>query len=568
MFDVLPKNAQEFMQWSWPQIEPYFQELAGRTLSANHAPDWLADWSDLSRIIYEIGQRLWVGTTVDTTDKQAEARYHIYLGQIYPAAKAADQKLKEKLIASGAEPEGFSIPLRNMRAQAELFREENLPLLAEELKLITEYDKIVGAQTVEWEGRELTVLQLEPFYLDPDRSQREHAWRLGIQRQLADQQAINALWVKLLNLRRQIATNAGYGSYRAYRWKQLLRFDYTPENCVRFHRAIEEVVVPAAHRLVERRHRQLGVDRVRPWDLKVDLLSRPALHPFETVAELEEKTALTFQQVDMQLGRYFDMMRREALLDLDNRKNKAPGGYCTEFPVLRRPFIFANAVGIHDDVLTLLHEGGHAFHVFESNHLPYFQQLEVPLEFAEVASIAMELLSAPYLDMAGGFYSPAEAARARVENLESSLLFWPYMAAVDAFQQWVYENPEAASDPSNCDAQWAALWERFMPFEDWSGLDEEMMTGWQRKGHIHQDPFYYVEYGLAQLGAVQVWRNAIQDQAGAVSAYRQALSLGGTVTLPELYSAAGAKFAFDAKTLGEAVELMEITIGELESIGD
>jgi oligoendopeptidase F len=271
--------------------------------------------------------------------------------------------------------------------------------------------------------------------------------------------------------------------------------------------------------------------------------------------------------MDPQLGEYFEIMRRESLLDLDNRVGKAQGGYCIEYPVAKRPFIFTNAVGLHDDVITLLHEGGHAFHVFESNHLPYHQQHYVPIEFAEVASNGMELLATPYLSVdEGGFYTQVDAARAVVELLETDLLFWPYMAVVDAFQHWVYENPNAALEPSNCDEQWAELWGRFMPGVDWSGLEQEMVTGWQRKGHIHQDPFYYIEYGLALLGAVQVWRNAQSDQAATVAAYRKALSLGGTAPLPQLFAAAGADFAFDPGTLSHAVELMEETITTLESV--
>jgi oligoendopeptidase F len=297
----------------------------------------------------------------------------------------------------------------------------------------------------------------------------------------------------------------------------------------------------------------------------VDPLGRPPLRPFKDVAELEARCAAIFNKVDPQLGKYFDLMRRQKLLDLDNRKGKAPGGYCTAFEVVHLPFIFMNAVGIHDDVQTLLHEGGHSFHVFETAALPYTQQLSVGMEFAEVASMGMELLSAPYLTTGqGGFYTEQEAARARIEHLEGNILFWPYMAVVDAFQHWVYENPQAAADPANCDAQWDAQWLRFMPGVDWTGLEQERMTGWQRKLHIFQVPFYYIEYGLASLGASQVWRNAIRDQAGAVAAYRKALALGGTVPLPVLYETAGARFAMDAGVLREAVQLAEVTIAELE----
>lgn len=568
MFPSLPKTSPEFMDWDWSQIEPYYQELTSRSLASANVHEWLTDWTLLRQLLEETHQRLYVATSVDTTDKEAERRYHTFLDDIYPIAQAADQKLKEKLLDSGQEPDGFEVPLRNMRAEAELFREANLPLLSEELKLGSEYDKIIGAQTVVWEGEEVTLAQLQPVFLNLDRDRRERAWRLTSERQLADRQAINVLWGKFMTVRRQLTANTGLPDYRAYRWQQLLRFDYTPEDCLSFLQAIEEVVVPAAERIYQKRRRNLGLDRLRPWDLDVDPLGREPLHPFDAISDLENKTSTIFRNVDPKLGEYFEIMRREGLLDLENRKGKAPGGYCTEFQVAKRPFIFMNAVGLHEDVLTLLHEGGHAFHVFETNHLPYHQQQQVPMEFAEVASTAMELLAAPYLNVDnGGFYTASDTSRARIEHLEGSIRFWPYMAVVDAFQHWVYENHEAAADPANCDAKWAELWVRFMRGVDWSGLEQEMKTGWLRKLHIHQLPYYYVEYGLAQMGAVQVWSNALSDQAGAVTSYRKALSAGGTMPLPQLFTTAGARFAFDAKTLGEAVDLMEKTIAELEAGG-
>ncbi len=429
-----------------------------------------------------------------------------------------------------------------------------------------EYDRIIGAQTVMWAGQELTIPQLSPIYQEIDQQKRERAWRLAAERQLADRQAIGELWGRMLELRTRIAKKADLPDYRAYRWSVLLRFDYSKEDCHRFHQAIEQVVVPAATAVYEKRRKRLGLKTLRPWDLEVDPFNRPPLRPYQTIEELESKTSAIFHQVDPQLGKYFDRMRSEKLLDLDNRKGKAPGGYCNAYEAAGVPFIFMNAVGLHDDVQTLLHEGGHAFHVFECSHLAH-QQIEVPLEFAEVASMGMELLAAPYLTAdKGGFYTPQEAARARIETLESNLRFWPYMAVVDAFQQWVYDNPTQASDPANCDAKWAEQWERFMVGVDWSGLEEVKNAGWQRKLHIHTEPMYYVEYGLAQLGAAQVWRNALSDQAGAVAAYRRALSLGGAVTLPQMYATAGAKFAFDEEILGQAVDLMMKTIGELEQV--
>ncbi len=553
------------MTWDWPRIQPFYQELAGRSLDDSNVNRFLPDWSALTRLWYEAYQRLYVASTVDTTDQQAERRYNEFLDHIYPRVQEAEQGLKEKLLASGLQPRDFELPLRILQTEAALYRQDNLPLLAEELKLGMEHEKITGAQAVQWEGEELTLLQLQPVYQDTDRERRERAWRLAAGRQLADRGAINALWGRMVKVRRQMAANAELSDYRAYRWQKQLRFDYTPQDCETFHRAIEQVAVPAALELYEKRRQQLGVERLRPWDLDVDPQARPPLRPFASVPELEAKTSAIFRQVDPQLGEYFEVMRREGLLDLDNRVGKAPGGYCTDFPVARRPFIFTNAVGVHDDVQTLLHEGGHAFHVFEAGHLPYFQHFQVPLEFMEVASMAMEMLASPYLTAdRGGFYSPSDAARARVEHLERSLLFWPYMAVVDAFQHWAYTHP-GGDDPQQCDLKWVELWQRFLPGVDWSGLEDELVTGWQRKAHIHTDPFYYIEYGLALMGAVQVWRNALADQSQAVADYRKALSLGYSVSLPELYTAAGARFAFDSETLGEVVELMMEKVDDLES---
>jgi oligoendopeptidase F len=554
------------MRQPWSEIEPRFQALAAQSLTPETLPPWLGEWSRWSRLLNEAYQRLYVGVTTHTDNAQAEQAYNRFVDEVLPAQHAAEQTLKEKLLASGLQPPDFEIPLRNLRAQADLFRAANLPLLSEDLKLANEYERIVGAQTVEWEGQTLTIQQLQAVYLEPERPRRERAWRLVNQRQLEDRQALDKLWGRMMALRGQIAANADLPSYREYRWRHMLRFDYSPADCLSFHAAIEQEVTPAATRLYEKRRRRLGVPTLRPWDVEADPRGLPPLKPFQEISTLETRSAAIFRQVDPQLGEYFDVMRAEALLDLDNRPNKAPGGYCTDFAATQRPFIFANAVGVHDDVQTLLHEGGHAFHVFESIHLPYHLQQEVTLEFAEVASMGMEFLAAPYLELPVGFYTPAQAARARIDTLERALFFWPYMAVVDSFQHWVYENPIQGSDPAACDAAWTALWQRFIPGQDWSGLADELATGWLRKAHIFTDPFYYVDYGLAQLGAVQVWANSLEDQPAAVAAYRRALALGGSAALPQLFAAAGARLAFDAETLGKAVALMEKTIDELEAL--
>ena len=572
MLKDLPSTPDTLIAWTWPEMEPYYQELASRPISAANVEAWLADWSGISERIEEKYARLSVATTTNTADKAAEEHMEQFLDSVYPNVMAGDEKLKEKLLASQLEPAGFDIPLRNMRAEADLYREANLALLAEQQKLALQYDKIYGAQTITWEGEEITLTRLARNFQQPDRARREKAWLLKAERQLADAPAINALWAKFMDVRAGIARNAGKPSFREYTWPQRLRFDYTPEDCKSFARAIEQVVVPAATRIYAKRKRSLGLDSLRPWDLVDGWFNRPAhpagsptLKPFETIDELKQGVANIFHKLNPVLGSYFDIMLSEGLTDLANRKNKAPGAYCTSYTSIRKPFVFVNAVGIHDDIMTTLHESGHAFHVFETAKIPYIQQLAVPMEFSEVASMGMELLALPYLTKQdGGFYSESDAARARIEHLEGMILFWPFMAVVDSFQQWVYENPAEGIKPDACNAKWSELWDRFIPAVDWSGFDEVKATGWHRKLHIHEIPFYYVEYGMAQLGAVQIFGNALKDQAGAVAAYRAALALGGTVTLPKLFATAGAKFAFDTSILEYAVGLMERVIDELE----
>jgi len=370
----------------------------------------------------------------------------------------------------------------------------------------------------------------------------------------------------LLKLRRQVAENAGLPDYRAYSFREKGRFDYTPADCFTFHDAIEAVVAPAARRVYEKKRARLGLDALRPWDADVDASDAPPLKPYQSQDELVQGSLNILSRVDPELGRHFAVMAEEELLDLQTRQGKALGGYCSTLPLRKRPFIFMNGVGIHNNVQTLLHEAGHAFHVFETATLPLVWQLHAPMEFAEVASMSMELLAAPYLTQEnGGFYTDSEAARARIEHLEGILTFLPYMAVVDAFQHWVYLNPDEAMDAANCDAAWGKLWHRFMPDVDWAGLEDERVTGWHRKLHIFGVPFYYIEYGMAQVGALQVWRNSLQDQAGAVADYRKALALGGSKTLPELFAAAGAEFRFDAEMLTDLVALVEKTVAELET---
>ena len=564
---TLPTDAESILALSWSDYEPFYKELESRPVTGDNIEHWLEDWSRLAEVADEHYWRLYIATTVNTADQVIEERFNHYIEEIQPAVKTAEQKLKEKLLASGLSPKSFETALLRMRAEAEVFQEENLPLFAEEQKLATEYNKLIGSLTVEWEGEERTMSQMFPLQMETDRTIRQRAWEITVARLLKERQHINDLWEKFVPVRLKIAENAKMPDYRAYIWKQKFRFDYSPEDCKSFHTAIEQAVVPAAERAYVRRRQRLGIEAVRPWDTNVDPYANTPIKPYETIEEFKSRSFSIFKQVDPVFGDYFQTMMDEDLLDLESRKNKAPGAYSLGLHAAHRPFLFMSNTNTPLDVQTMLHEGGHAFHEFERAHVHFYQRGEnyLPQEFGEVASMSMELLAFPYLTQNyGGFYTESEAARAMIDQLEGIIRFWPYMALVDAFQHWIYENPRESSNASRCEENWAALWDRFMIGIDYSGLEDARRTFWHRQGHIFLSPFYYIEYGLAQLGAVQIWANSLHDQQKAVADYRKALALGATVPLPELFATAGAKFVFDANTLKEAVDLMEEVIGEME----
>jgi len=567
-----PSTISEIDPRQWKSFGPYFEVLQQIPLTAQTVHAWLEDWSKLKELITEAFASVYIAKSIDTADSDKEAIFLDMLEQVLPQAQVADQSLKERLLSlvngdTAALGEDMALVLRSMKNAADLFREANIPLLTELAKLDNEYDKLTGALKVEWQGEEKNLSQLSVFLQDKERPIRERAWKTSMDLWLGCRDTLNKLYSDMLTLRKQVAANAGLPDYRAYAFREKERFDYTPEDCFTFHEAIEAVVVPAAQRIYARKQQQLGLNSLRPWDTQVDASETPPLRPYAEQTELIQGSLNIFQQVDPILARHLATMAEENLLDLDTRPGKALGGFCSELPLRKRPFIFMNGVGLHDDVQTLLHEAGHAFHVFETADLPFIWQTEPPLEFCEVASMSMELLAGPYLTKAnGGFYTESEAARARIEHLEGIITFLPYMAVVDMFQHWVYTHSDEALNPDNCDAAWDQLWLRFMPGVNWQGFEDARMTGWQRKPHIFSSPFYYIEYGLAQIGALQIWRNSLLDPAGAIASYRQALALGGTRSLPELFSVAGAEFRFDTAILTELVSLVEQTIRQLETL--
>jgi oligoendopeptidase F len=563
----LPSSIDGLDTTNWQTFAPFYDVLQAQELAPEAVPQWLSDWSDLSRLVREAISWVNIEKSQDTADGAREQAFLDVVNNVAPQAMRAEHALKKRLLQLELNDPDMVVPLRNLRNEAELFREENISLITELQKLANAYENLTGGLQMTWDGgAEKNLSQLDAMLVQKDRAVRERAWRAMMALWLSERERLNQIYTDALRLRQKVAENAGLPDYRAYAFRDRGRFDYTPEDCFVFHEAIAGVVVPAARRVLERRQARLGLDRLRPWDVRVEPGEGQPLQPYREQAELARRSEAIFTNVDPELGQAFTTLVDEGLLDLHTRSGKQLGGYCTTLPLRRRPFIFMNGTGTHDDVQTLLHEAGHAFHAFAKLQLPFIWQTATPMEFNEVASMAMELLAAPYLTRnSGGFYSEAEAARARIEHLEGIILFLPYMAVVDAFQHWVYTHVEEATDPANLDATWDALWQRFMPVTDWGGFDDARTTGWHRKLHIFTSPFYYIEYGMAQVGALQIWRNSLEEPGAALAAYRRALAAGGTRTLPELFAMAGAEFRFDAALARELIALMEATIAGLEA---
>jgi len=561
---TLPNSPEAFAEATWDDILPYYEELAARPLDTAHVEGWLRDWARLEEMVAEASAVAYVAYSTDTASAAKEAAQVRFSSEIEPQMHEQHVGLSKRMLDIGYERAELETLLRSFRNQLDIFREENVPLVGEEERLNTQYNKITGGMTVEWEGEEIPLPRLQPYLLNPDRAMRECAWRLGAQPYMDQHDALADIFDQQYALRQQMATNAGFANYRDYIFRAKDRFDYTPADCEQFHAAVEQTVVPAVARRFEQRRQEMGLGVLRPWDTAVDPEGRPPLKPFDAVGTLITQAETIFDRVDPTLGDYFTTMATERLLDLDSRKGKAPGGYCIDYPYRGRPFIFMNAVGVAGDVETLLHEAGHAFHVFEAHHIPLYWQRSPGSEMAEVASMSMELLTAPYLAHDdGGYYSPTDARRARVEHLEGVLQTLPHVAAVDAFQHWLYTSGDG-HDRDARDAVWLRIRDRFEQGVDWRGLEEERIARWYRQLHIFLYPFYYIEYGIAQMGALQVWRNSLADHAAALAAYRRALALGATQPLPQLFAAAGARLAFDAETMGGLVALIEVQLAALE----
>ena len=561
-FLQLPDSPDAFRDAQWDAIAPYYETLASVAIAPGAVPQWLSAWSRLDALVGEAATLAMIAYTANTADPKAEEAHLRFAMEIYPKMDEQQVRLARRLLETGYSEPTLRTTLAKFRTDDAIFREENVPRFAQLEEIEAGYDKLVGGLSVEWDGERKTIPQLQPYMQSTDRAERERAFRLGATAYLEKRDELNDLFDRAYVLRQEVAEAAGFPNYLAYSFAAKYRFDYTPEDCVRFHAAVEQAVVPVAALQHEYRRERLGVSSLRPWDLAVnpDMTSR--LEPFEDVDGFLAPARRIFARVDAELGMRFRTLEQERLLDLESRPGKAPGGYCTTLHWRGRPFIYMNAVGVHDDVSTLVHEAGHAFHAFAAHDHPYIWQRSSGHEAAELASMSMELLAGRYLARPEGYYSIPDAAHAQIEHLEDVLYALPHIACVDAFQHWIYTSGDGG-DREARDAAWLRIRQRFEPSVDWSGLERERVARWLRQAHIFTSPFYYIEYGIAQLGALQVWRESLRDHAAAVEHYKRALALGGTASLPEIYHTAGVKLVFDAPTMSELVQLVADRIESL-----
>lgn len=539
----------------------YEQVLSFSVNSVADLEQFILQRSELDAAVNQVRDVLYIKMTCQTDAPDLAQAYTDFVEQVIPAIKPLEDQLNRRYVDLIAkfplDPKRYAIYSRAICCDIELFRQENVPLQTQLQLLSQEYQTICGAMTVRFQGQEFTLPQMAKFLEEPDRELREAAWRALAQRRLTERDRLDSLFDKMLGLRVKVAANAGCRDFIEYQFRAYHRFDYTQSDCELYHATIEELLVPVMAKITQQRKKQMKLGALRPWDTQVDPLGRPPLRPFVRVDDLIKGTNKIFDQVHPDLGRQFDEMARLGLLDLESRKGKAPGGYQNTLTETRKPFIFMNAVGVDDDVNTLLHEGGHAFHAYASAADPIVDYRHAPMEFCEVASMAMELLGAQYLDV---FYNEEERQRVRRSQMEGIIQILVWVANVDAFQQWIYEHPRHT--PQERREAWLKVYQRFGGgLVDWQGLEEFRESLWHRQLHIFEVPFYYIEYGIAQLGALQIWLNSKKDFKKAVQDYRRGLALGGSRSLPELFKAAGLEFDFSKRTIEPLAKAVVAELG-------
>ncbi|MEE2719880.1 MAG: M3 family oligoendopeptidase [Planctomycetota bacterium] len=547
----------------WDQLEPLYTALVERELRcAGCLQQLLLDRSELDAAASEAQANVYIRMTCHTDDEDAKNAFLHFVEHVEPKLKDVSFRLDRRIVqcpfVDDLDQERYGVYLRNLDADVKLFREENIPLQTDDTKLGQQYDEVCGAMTVEFDGEEYTMPQMGRFVQENDRSVRERAWSSIMERRYRDHEPIDGFFDRMVSIRDQVARNADHENYMEYAFAAMHRFDYTPADCQEFHRAAREICVPIHHELNRERARLLEVDVLRPWDLEVDVHGRAPLRPFDGADELVDRTSRLFHRMDGSLGEMFDTMRGGDSLDLESRKGKAPGGYQYNRDRRRVPFIFMNAAGLQRDLVTMVHEAGHAFHSILSRDEPLVAYRHAPIEFAEVASMSMELLAHPFLEE---FYDEEAANRARRAHLEDLVRTLSWIAQIDAFQHWIYTHPEHTSEQR--DIYWLELDALYGADVSWEGFEAQRAKAWHRQLHLFNVPFYYIEYGIAQLGALQLWMQYRQDRGQAIENYRRAMTLGGSRPLPELFEAAELTFDFGPGTMKR---LMDEVQGELATL--
>ena len=558
----LPKD---FVLTDWDSLEPYFKALLEREITQKQdLKQWMQDLSELEAFISEDACWRQIKMTCDTTDASLEAAFTFFCMEIQPKIQPYADSLNKKLIqwsfTAELDEKEYYTYLRSVKKSIELFRAENIPLQAELSVLQQQYGTIAGKMTITVDDKEYTLQQAAQFLESEDRSKRESVYMKIQERRLQDQQAMHDLFTSLIEKRHQVALNAGFQNYRDYKFVELGRFDYSKEDCYQFHEAVKLHVLPIIDKIYARKKQKLGLDTLKPWDTEAEPAGTSPLRPFTDGKDLYEKTVTCFEQLNPFFADCLKKMNDLKHFDLESRKGKAPGGYNCPLAESGAPFIFMNAAGQMSDVTTMVHEGGHAVHSFLAHPLALSAFKEYPMEIAEVASMAMELFTMNHWQ--SFFDNAADLQRAKEHQLERTITIFPWIAIIDKFQHWIYEHP-AHTIQERTDA-WVSIAKEFSTHSiDYSGLDDFRAIGWQRQLHLFEVPFYYIEYGIAQLGAIGMWMQYQKNPTQALENYMNALSLGGTKTLPELYTTAGLSFNFSPDYVKT---LMDFTNEELEKL--
>jgi oligoendopeptidase F len=570
VFEPIQKKPRTFLPedykiTDWDSLQPYFEQLKNRPLqSRSDLTQWLSDISELEAVISEDASWRQINMTCDTANPAFEEAFTYFCMEIEPEMKPYFFELNKKLLDSPfkteLDNESYFPYLRSVGNAVKLYREENVPIQAELSVLAQQYGVISGKMSVELDGKEYTLQQAAKFLQNPDRNLRETAFRKVAERRLQDKDQLNELFDQLLRRRQQVAENAGFENYRDYKFRELGRFDYTVEDCMNFHQAVLEHIMPLQKMLVEARRQRLGLDQMRPWDTDAEPEGTQPLQPFTTGKELAEKTIEVFNNLRPYFSQCINTMVDMKRLDLESRKGKAPGGYNCPLAETGVPFIFMNAAGTIGDVITMMHEGGHAVHSFLSHPLELAAFKEYPMEIAELASMSMELFTMEHWNVF--FPDEAELKRAQLEEMERITSVLPWIATIDKFQHWLYTHPGHTINERQ--AEWMNILNQFSTgLTDWSGFEEYRANFWQKQLHLFEVPFYYIEYGIAQLGAIAMWRQYRQNPQEALDNYMNALSLGYTKTLGELYSTAGIKFDFSPAYISELGQFVKQRLEEM-----